>query len=335
MRFERLDLQITERCPLQCSHCCVESGPWLSTSMALGDALSYVRQAHAMNPQVLLNFTGGEPFLRFDLLRSIAQEAHALGISHTVITSAIWCTSEERGRQRLRELQDLGLVRVGVSYDAFHAPWVKATQVEDFVAAATELGLSVEVRSVMTRTSPRLTALLGERVGRNPAVVLEDVNVIPVGRAAALPAHELPIIRWSEQNLGCPMSVDLFIRADGTAYPCCIGGKEYEYLLLGDARETSLAELRARAERSLWFRLIANDGFRALEEVVRRYAPEVEFPREHVGVCHLCMLVLGDTPLGERVRLALRQFEADRARTAVGLWHTTRALLGATVAPAD
>lgn len=333
MRFERLALQITERCPLQCSHCCVESGPTLTTSMALDDAVSYLRQAHAMNPKLLLCFTGGEPFLRFDVLRAVAREAHDLGVPHTVITSAIWCTSVEIARKRLAELQQLGLARAGVSHDAFHTPWVDAERVENFIAAATDLGLSVEVRGVMTSSSTQLNELIGERVARYAGAWMQDVRVIPVGRAAALPAHELPTKDWGEENLGCPMSVDLFIRADGTAYPCCIGGKEYDYLILGNARETPLAELRAQAERSLWFRLIANDGFRALEEVVRRYAPDVAFPREHVGACHLCMLMLGDTPLGARVREALAQFEADRSRTAVGLWHGTRALLQAAADP--
>jgi hypothetical protein len=318
--FNHLILQITDTCPLECAYCCVESGPLRVTSMALEDAVSYVRQAKALNPDSFLSFTGGEPFVRFPLMRDIARAAHELGMWHTTITSAVWCKSREFAREKLAELQRYGLRTVSISYDSFHEPWVTPERIKNCIAAGADLGLTVLVAGSVTRDSKGARDLLGDWPDQFPKVRVEDGAVQPTGRGALIPLESLLMEDWGETNLGCPVTSDLLIGTDGAAYPCCSTGGDYGYLMLGNARETPLAELRARAERSLWFRIITTEGFLALEQVVQRYHPDVVFPRQHVGVCHLCQIVFGDNEIGAKVRDALARFDADRTRTAVGLW---------------
>ena len=271
MRFNQLILQITETCPLQCAHCCVESGPWQTTSMALDDARSYVRQAQAMNPETLISFTGGEPFLHFRLMRDIAVTAHELGLAQSVVTSGVWCKSRAFARKRFAELQHLGLRIVTVSYDAFHQPWVSRERVQDCITAAADLGLAVYVNGVVTCDSPGACDLLGDWPAQFPNVTVSDGPMDPNGRGRLIPLDDLLLTDWRDVSVLCPMSNQVLIRADGTAYPCCPTGGDYDYLALGNARETPLAELRARAENALWFRIIATGGFRVLEGVVQRY----------------------------------------------------------------
>ncbi|MGD9891303.1 MAG: radical SAM protein [Dehalococcoidia bacterium] len=330
MQFNHLILQITDTCPLQCAYCCVESGPWRTTSMALEDAVSFVRQAHAMNPDTFLSFTGGEPFVRFPLMRDIAKAAHALGMWHTTITSAVWCKSREFARERLSELQQYGLRTVSVSYDSFHEPWVTPDHIKHCIAGAADLGLTVLVAGSVTKDSKGARDLLGDWPDQFPTVTVGDGAVQPTGRGALIPLEQLLVEDWGETNLGCPVTSDLLIQTDGATYPCCSTGGDYDYLVLGNARETPLAELRARAESSLWFRIITREGFLALEEVVRRYHPDVQFPRQHIGVCNLCAIVFGRNELGSKVRDALAHLEADRTRAAAGLWIKLRAAMAKT-----
>lgn len=327
MAFNHLTLQITDTCPLQCAYCCVESGPWRTTSMALDDALSYVRQAKEINPDAFLSFTGGEPFSRWKLQRDIARYAHSLGMWHTTITSAVWCKSRAFAYAKLAELQSYGLRTLSISYDSFHEPWVTPEKVKNCVAAATDLGVEVLIAGSITKGSKGARDLLPDLSNQFPTVKVGDGWVQPTGRGSFIPVESLYTEDYGEKNLGCPVTSDLLIQTDGSVYPCCSTGGDYGYLNLGNARETPLAEIRARLERTLWFRLITRRGFLALEQVVRRYHPDVTFPRQHAGVCNLCALVFGPDDLGEQVRDGLDRYEADRARAATQLWGFVRGAL--------
>lgn len=327
MRFHHLVLQITDTCPLECAHCCLESGPRRRTSMALDDACSYLHQAKALAPDVLLSLTGGEPFVQYTLMRAIAGEADALGIPFTVVTSAVWCKSKDLTRARLAQLQGLGLTGVSVSYDSFHQPWVTPEQVRHCITAAMDLGLTVAITGSVARGTCGARDLLGDLATEFPDLPMIDGPVQPTGRGQMIPLESLLVEDWGATSFTCPVPGELFIRTDGTTYPCCSTGGDYQYLILGNARQTPLAELRARAERSLWFRFITTGGFAALEQVVRRYYPDAVFPRQHVGVCHLCQLVFGPGELGTRVRDALARYEAERSAAAVGLWEQIAAAL--------
>jgi MoaA/NifB/PqqE/SkfB family radical SAM enzyme len=319
VQFNHIILQITDTCPLQCAYCCVESGPWRTTSMAYADAVSYLRQAKEMSPDVFLSFTGGEPFSRWTLHRDIARYAHELGMWHTTITSAVWCKSPAFARERLAELQRFGLRVVSISYDSFHAPWVTPEKIRNCIVAATDLGLEVTVAGSMTKDSQGARELLGAWLDRFPEVRVANGPVQPTGRGALIPLERLLVEDWGEANLACPVNADLMIQTDGSVYPCCSTGGDYDYLRLGNARETPLAELRARLESATWYRIITQRGFMALESIVRRYEPDAAFPREHIGVCNLCSLVFRPGELGESVRRALARYDAERTRSALGM----------------
>jgi MoaA/NifB/PqqE/SkfB family radical SAM enzyme len=320
MPFTHLILQITDNCPLQCAYCCVESGPWRTTSMALDDALSIVRQAKEMNPDVCLSFTGGEPFSRWQLQRDIARYAYSLGIWHTTITSAVWCKSRAFAREKLAELQKYGLRTVSISYDSFHEQWVTPDKVKNCIAAAADLGLEVQVAGSITKDSKGARELLGDWPDQFENVYVADGWVQPTGRGTFIPVETLLTENFGKANLACPVTSDLLVQTDGSVYPCCSTGGDYGYLKLGNALETPLAEIRARLERLLWFRLITRQGFLALEAVVKQYHPEATFPREHGGVCNLCAQVFGRNELGDQVRDALDHFETDRAAVASRMW---------------
>ncbi len=297
--------------------------------MALTDALSCVRQARDMNPDTVISFTGGEPFVRYPLMRDIARAAHELGMEHTTITSAVWCKSVDFARARLAELQSHGLRALNLSYDSFHAPWVTLERMRNCITAAAELGLRIHVGGSLIAGSKGARELLGEWLNQFGTILTADWPVAPNGRAALIPAEQILMQDVPHLEVVCPMASELLIEPDGTAYPCCTTGGDYAFLRLGNARETPLAELRARAERQSWFRIIARDGFGTLERIVQQYDPELTLPRRFVSVCHLCQLVFGEGELAGRVRAALTRYEADSTRAGIGLWGRMQAALTA------
>lgn len=320
MEFNYLALRITDTCPLECAHCCVDSGPWRVTAMDLEEARSYVRQAKAMNPQAVLAFTGGEPFVRFALMRDIAATAHELGMPHSTITSAVWCKTQSFARERLAALQEVGLRFVNVSYDSFHEPWVTPEKVRNCISAAVDLGLPVSVLGAMTRDSRGPAELLGDWISGLPGVQVVTGPVQPSGRGALIALDSLLIADQTGENPRCPTPTQLLIEGDGTVYPCCSTGGDYDFLRTGNARETPLAELRSSVGQQTWFRVIAEHGFGALEQIVRAYYPETRFPSHYTYVCHLCQLVLGQGELAATVHDALARYEADSLRASLEIW---------------
>jgi len=67
-----------------------------------------------------LHFTGGEPFLNFELLVKAVEKAHELGIpSIFVETNSFWCTNDREARDRLQHLRSSGLNGLLVSVNPF------------------------------------------------------------------------------------------------------------------------------------------------------------------------------------------------------------------------
>jgi len=67
-----------------------------------------------------LHFTGGEPFLNFELLAKATEIAHELEIPSTFVeTNSFWCTEDETTREKLIRLRDSGLHGILVSVNPF------------------------------------------------------------------------------------------------------------------------------------------------------------------------------------------------------------------------
>lgn len=88
-------------------------------------------------PQV--HFTGGEPFLHFDLLLEGVRWAVARGIVSYVETSASWCVDDEATRQRFAELKQAGMQAVLISCSPFHAEKIPPARTLRAVQASLEV----------------------------------------------------------------------------------------------------------------------------------------------------------------------------------------------------
>jgi organic radical activating enzyme len=86
---------------------------WRSLKILAGDAAK-------------IHITGGEPFLYWDHLLQILEEARKrkLGKVDLIETNGFWATSEGTIRQRLKALDGLGMLRLKISTDPFHQEYV-------------------------------------------------------------------------------------------------------------------------------------------------------------------------------------------------------------------
>jgi len=72
-----------------------------------------------------LHFTGGEPFMNFDLLVTAVAKADAMQIpSMFVETNCFWCRDNEATREKLELLRKSGLVGILISVNPFYAEYI-------------------------------------------------------------------------------------------------------------------------------------------------------------------------------------------------------------------
>jgi pyrroloquinoline quinone biosynthesis protein E len=188
--------ELTYSCPLRCVYC---SNP-----------VDYARRATALDTEswlrvfqeaedlgvVHVNLTGGEPLLRDDLERFIA-EARALDLYTNLITSGV-----PLERRRLARFRDYGLDSVQLSFQAVSVPqsdWIAGVAAFEHKLAVAgwvkELGLPLTMNIVLHRENlDSLTQVieLAERIGADR---LELANTQYLGwallnRGVLLPSRE-------------------------------------------------------------------------------------------------------------------------------------------------
>jgi hypothetical protein len=87
-----------------------------------------------------LHFTGGEPFLNFELLVQAVEMAEEMGIPSTFVeTNCSWCGSDGTGREKLGRLKAAGLKGILISCNPFYAEYVPFERTERCIRISQEV----------------------------------------------------------------------------------------------------------------------------------------------------------------------------------------------------
>jgi hypothetical protein len=87
-----------------------------------------------------LHFTGGEPFLNFELLLEAVGMAEELSVPSTFVeTNCSWCASDETTRERLQLLRRAGLKGILISVNPFYAEYVPFERTERCIRISGEV----------------------------------------------------------------------------------------------------------------------------------------------------------------------------------------------------
>lgn len=127
------------RCQAACQHCIYNCGPGWQDWMSLERLQEGLRALAAWPRPVQVHITGGEPFLKFDLLLEAVRLATELGIPCYLETNAGWCVSEDLVTRRLVALRDAGLQAALISCSPFHAETIPTTRTRLALAKALEI----------------------------------------------------------------------------------------------------------------------------------------------------------------------------------------------------
>lgn len=145
-------LILSYQCTAKCRHCMYACSPewkghWIS-EYDLELCLQRLKGKIIPSPwgdQVMslnhgLHFTGGEPFLKFDLLLKAVQIADEFEIPSTFVeTNCFWCCSDIITREKLNLLKSAGLRGILISVNPFYAEYVPFERTERCIKISREV----------------------------------------------------------------------------------------------------------------------------------------------------------------------------------------------------
>jgi MoaA/NifB/PqqE/SkfB family radical SAM enzyme len=135
-------LMLTYKCPAACEFCYYNCSPdkegLMPIEMALNAWQSLIDLA---GPSAEIHITGGEPFLYFDHLVELLAEAQRrklIGLD-AIETNAYWAKDRDTVLKRMKILKTLGIRRLKISWDPFHAEYIDEENVTLLAGTAKEV----------------------------------------------------------------------------------------------------------------------------------------------------------------------------------------------------
>ena len=135
-------LLLTYKCNCVCEFCYYNCGPEKNGLMPVDTAISAWRSLKILaGDSAKIHITGGEPFLYWERLQEILEEAgyQDLGKVDLIETNGFWATNEKVIRKRLKRLDELGMNRFKISTDPFHQEYVDVKLIHRLAAIAIEV----------------------------------------------------------------------------------------------------------------------------------------------------------------------------------------------------
>lgn len=255
-----LGLVMTLQCPLQCSHCLVDAGPYRTEKIMLTEALHWIKEAATLGMQIV-GISGGEPFLLYKELVTLVSKISSLGLKSDVFTSAYWAKTKESAVRLLRGLK--GLDCLNISVDIFHQEHVPLQNIRHALIAAKEVGIpNLSIGVCYTREEEK--SLVGKLGDSLEGVRINYQPVWPVARAA----HEEKICSFPSHRMSiapCPMNA-IAVLPEGDALACCgpvvalQTRKQENPFFLGNLREHSLKEILHKCSEDDLLRILRTWG---------------------------------------------------------------------------
>ena len=120
-------LLLTYKCNARCEFCYYNCSPEQNGLMPVDMAINaWQSQKELAGDSTKIHITGGEPFLYWDHLVNILQEAkkNNLGPADMIETNGYWAIDEKIVKERIKVLDELGMRRLKISCDPFHQEYV-------------------------------------------------------------------------------------------------------------------------------------------------------------------------------------------------------------------
>ena len=289
--LKNIALMQTFKCTIACQHCIMEAGPHRHEEMAYEDSVAWIDQAKKYRDGYIqgLALTGGEPFYNLELLRRVSTYGSESGFLVSAVTNASWATSMDHAVSVLQGLPSVRLLCI--STDQFHKKFIPFEYVRNAAMAAdqSQIIYSFAVCTPNLR-DPQYLRIMDELAEITAGESKVRISLtFPVGRAEVR-SQQYNYHITAEPPVGaCQMACSPVIFPDGKVMGC-IGPVLKLHtdhpLVLGDLKESSLAEILDRSESNTILHMIRVWGPHKVLELLQERYPDVALPREFIANCN-------------------------------------------------
>ena len=143
---------LSYKCSAKCRHCLYACSPQWKADWLPGDQIEQLLSLLADKIQPApwgensigvnhgLHFSGGEPFLNFELLLQAVNTAARLKIPSTFVeTNCAWCVDDKSTTEKLTALKTAGLKGIMISVNPYYAEYVPFSQTERCIQLSLEI----------------------------------------------------------------------------------------------------------------------------------------------------------------------------------------------------
>lgn len=288
MQFKTLALQTTYKCNANCDICVFDCDIHKDKKIKLEDAFRYIDEAFTTGSFKEFAISGGEPFLFYDDLVKICTKAHEKNVFISINTNAFWGKNREEAFEMAKTLKQLGVYSLIISADEFHAEYVPYESVRNVIEASKSAGISVEVNTVYTNNSLKMSDIIKNIGDDIMSVQFSQFNCIKCGRAEKK-VDENEFMFYNGLPRGkCNGLTTLCIDADNTSYPCCRMTNRNECFKIKNTDKLSINEIVESYKYNIYLKILELYGTGWYIDNIERYKLDVKLKDKYTSICELC-----------------------------------------------
>jgi radical SAM protein with 4Fe4S-binding SPASM domain len=247
-----------------------------------------IDQATDISGVSAVGFSGGEPFLYYDLLKKGMDYAKEKGLGVTVATNGFWGIWEDDLLEK--RIKNLPVDHISFSYDSYHSEFVSEEALSRAITLCKDLGIPYSVGIGETKerkANDFLTSLGSEKY-------LMDFYIFPylkAGRAETEIPDDAFYRFLDTEKIRCRDEGLLAVRYDGEVFPCCVQTVFDTALSIGNIKNNSLKEITENSRLSKLLTIMKNSE--AFTQLKDKAASELgmEFPEKCTEHCEICRLM--------------------------------------------
>lgn len=290
MKYNTLGFTLFRKCTASCAMCCFEATPSSEERLDVERIKSYIDEAGSIDDITTISFTGGEPFIEYDLLLELVSYASKNNKISSCISNGFWATSYEKAYSMLKRLKDAGLKRINFSHDKFHKKYVRTEYVKNALMAARDIGLRTSLGVIRTKDED-VGEIINDLGNSLYGVILQVFTCYPAGGALKCLTEEQFDRTIKTEKLHCIYDGNIVVAFDGTIYPCCSQMVVETGLQIGNFQDITLKEALKKIKNNGILFCLRNKELDFFAEIAQNDFG-MKIPDYVTNPCELCAQLL-------------------------------------------